>query len=139
MTHCNVGQIFLSLQATELRVASGKRVACTFCSVKSSRGGFKRSTTLAGSHLVSSVDIVYVHSLNPLLLLRLIYYPALHPAPPMPERGFVDTLPARGGLFILNKGKKEHVNAGFSLTFGAISKQFALKRKRFLLYFHEDS
>lgn len=105
MIRCKLGQqIFLSLQATEPKVASGKKIACTFCSMKSSRGGFKRST-LAGSHLVSSVDTVYVHSLNLLLMLPLIYYPPLHPVLPMPECGIVETLPAGGGLFILHKGK----------------------------------
>lgn len=36
---------------------------------------------LAGSHLASSVDIVYVHSLNLLLKLPLIHYPSLHLLP----------------------------------------------------------
>lgn len=73
---CKLGQqIFLSLQATEPDVASGKKIACiasTSCNMKSSTGGFKRSTMLSGSHLVSSIDTVYVHSLNLLLMLFLI-------------------------------------------------------------------
>lgn len=49
---------------------------------------------LDSSHLVSLVDVVYVHSLNPLLMLPLIYHPSLHLTPPMPEHGMVGTVPA---------------------------------------------
>lgn len=128
-------QIFLSSQATEPKVASRKKIACTFCSTKFSRVGLKR-LTLRGSHLVSSVDTAYVHSLNLLLML-----PSLHSAPPMPECEIVDIVPAEGGLFILHKGKKKQYEHCF---FTRIRSKFpaqksALKRKIFFMNFHEDS
>lgn len=102
MIVCKPGQqIFLSLQATEPKVASGKKIACTFCSIKFSRRELKR-LTLGGSHLVSSVDTAYVHSLNLLLMI-----PSLHSAPPVPEPEIVDMVPAGGGVFILHKAKKK--------------------------------
>lgn len=96
---------------------SGKKIACTFYSMPSSREGFKRLTLegyISSFHLLG---IVYIQSPNLLLVLPLIYYPSLHPASPMLECGIVDTLPAGGGLFILPKGKRKHLYVVVSPAF----------------------
>lgn len=130
MIVCKPGQqIFLSLQATEPKVPSGKKIACTFCSTKFSRRELKR-LTLGGSHLVSSVDTAYVHSLNLLLMIPsllqclnlklLIWY----------QLGVV--------YLSCTRRRKNNVNIVFTHAFRANSQKSALKRRIFLMNFHED-